>query len=172
MGANPSSLQGRDLPVDTVTWFDCAQFCQRLNQSRLGSRYQFRLPTEAEWEYACRAGSRTAYCFGDQSADLADYGWYLDNGNGTTHPVAQLKPNAWGLYDMHGNVVEWCQDSRVPFSSAAQADPLVTDNGFGRINRGGSAWQDATYLRSASRGSNPQQERRRYLGLRVVVVPR
>ena len=103
---------------------------------------------------------------------MPEYAWCSLNGGDQTQPVALLKPNAWGLYDMCGNVAEWCQDFRREYSAEAQTDPVVLDAGFGRVRRGGTPWEDAMYCRSASRVSNQQDERRRYLGFRVVVVPR
>ena len=170
IGANPSASKGSDLPVEMVNWNDCVQFCSFLNQSRLGVRFEFRLPSEAEWEYACRAGNRTAYSFGELSAELTEYAWCALNADQQTHPVAQLKANAWGLYDMNGNVAEWCQDFRRELPTQPQTDPLVLDGGFGRVRRGGTPWEDVSYCRSAARVSNPQDERRRYLGFRVVAV--
>ena len=122
MGAEPSVYEGPGRPVEMVSWVDCVEFCKRL--SALDGR-SYRLPTSAEWEYACRAGSTAAYCFGDDAGDLGGYAWYAANSgdgidtngrpvNGTTHPVGGKKPNAWGFHDMHGNVREWCQDEGTP----------------------------------------------------------
>ena len=105
MGKNPSGFKGDNRPVEEVSWEDVQEFIRRLNAREQGVTY--RLPTEAEWEYAARAGSTTAYSFGDDTLQLGEYAWYWENADGTTHPVGQLKPNAWGLYDMHGNVWEW-----------------------------------------------------------------
>ena len=93
-----------------VSWDDCQQFLGKLNAKVGTGAGKFALPTEAQWEYACRAGSTTRYCFGDDESQLGEYAWYDANSDSKTHPVGEKKPNAWGLYDMHGNVLEWCED--------------------------------------------------------------
>ena len=109
MGNNPSYFKGDNLPVEQVSWNDCQEFIRKLNLQEGGNKY--RLPTEAEWEYTCRAGTTTRFCFGDSESRLGDYAWYSSNSSSKTHPVSRKKPNVWGLYDMHGNVWEWCEDS-------------------------------------------------------------
>ncbi len=105
MGNNPSSFRGGSLPVETVSWDDVQNFIQILNTK--SGKNVYRLPTEAEWEYACRAGSTSVYYFGNDESQLGEYAWYDGNSGQTTHPVGQKKPNGWGLYDMYGNVWEW-----------------------------------------------------------------
>ena len=144
MGADPSrfSDSGPDAPVESVSWDDCQEFVRRLNASPAGgSGRLFRMPTEAEWEYAARAGSSTAYCFGDDPGLLGDHAWFGQDSGMKTHPVGLKKPNAWGLYDTHGNVWEWCADGYGSYPSASETDPLRPDSGAGRVGRGGG-WDD------------------------------
>ena len=127
LGGNGSSFKGPKNPVETVNWDFCQEFVKMLNLRFDRPAGKFRLPTEAQWEYACRAGSSTRYCFGNDEQQLDDYGWYSDKGSMLTHPVGLKKPNAWGLYDMHGNVMEWCADYwSERYNSRGRSDgPLV-----------------------------------------------
>ncbi len=150
----PAFEQKGDHPVVCISWPDAMAFCEWLSK-RDGRTY--RLPTEAEWEYACRAGTTTAYSFGDDESDVKGYGWYAGNSRGTTHPVGAKRPNPWGLFDLHGNVAEWCMDWYGTYPRSTLTDPSGPDRGSGRIIRGGS-WADdlhgeheAFNLRSASR---------------------
>jgi len=155
---DPSHFKGDNLPVELVTWHDCVEFCARLTQrerqaGRLPAGYAFRLPTEAEWEYACRAGTTTRYYTGDSESDLPRAGWYSGNSGEKTHPVGQKEPNAFGLYDMHGNVLEWCDDWYGPYSGEAQKDPRGPSSGSGRVFRGGW-YSGARNCRSANRNGH------------------
>jgi len=151
MGSNPSNFKGAKNPVEQVSWEDCQTFIRKLGEKVPG--YTFRLPTEAEWEYACRAGSSSEYCYGDDAGGLGEYAWYDGNSGSKTHPVGEKKPNAWGLYDMHGNVWEWCQDWYGNLDSNAATDPVGPSSGSYRVLRGGSWYDDAALCRSASRSS-------------------
>jgi formylglycine-generating enzyme required for sulfatase activity len=168
MGDNPSNFKGDDLPVEQVSWEDCQQFLAKLKE-KAGQGMICRLPTEAEWEYACRAGSRTEYCFGDDEGALGEYAWF--NLNSGTHPVGQKKPNAWGLYDMHGNVWEWCADwyNERYYANSPTDDPKGPDFGPVRVLRGGS-WDDfAGRVRSAYRSRPLPLGRYCSIGCRVVM---
>jgi len=151
VGDNPSYFKGDDLPVEQVSWDDVQKFIKKLNEKEGTDKY--RLPSEAEWEYACRAGTTTRYSFGDDESKLGDYGWYDENSDNKTHPVGQKKPNPWGLYDMHGNVWEWVQDMRNDCYDGAPTDGSARKSGDGadRVFRGGSWFGSAEYCRSASR---------------------
>jgi formylglycine-generating enzyme required for sulfatase activity len=156
-------------PVEGVSWEDACDFCKRLSAT---SDKTIRLPTEAEWEYACRAGSTTAYCFGDDESGLAEYAWYKSNSQ-HTHPVGEKKPNAWGLYDMHGNVDEWCQDWYSHYDARAVTDPQGPDQkdkrwgDEGHVIRGGPSYAKPAWCRSAFRHVKTTYGS---CGFRVVVV--
>jgi len=135
MGKNPSRFKGKDRPVEQVSWDDVQEFIQKLNQLT-GKRY--RLPTEAEWEYAARGGTS-----GDRYGNIEDIAWYDDNSGGSTQPVGVKQPNAYGLYDMLGNVWEWCQDWYGSYTSSAKTNPTGPSSGSGRVYRGGSWFDDA-----------------------------
>jgi len=147
MGNNPSRFKGPDLPVENVSWDDAQEFIQKLNQM-LGTD-SLRLPTEAEWEYACRAGTT-----GARYGELGEVAWYYDNSDQKTHPVGQKAPNAWGLYDMLGNVWEWCQDWHGSYPSGPVTDPTGPSAGSFRVDRGGSWRNYARGVRAALRGIN------------------
>lgn len=169
MGSNPSYFDDNPRnPVEWVSWNDCQEFIAMLNTLGIGT---FRLPTEAEWEYACRAGSTTRFPWGDDSgySRLGEYAWYSTNSNNTTRPVGQKKPNAWGLYDMHGNVWEWCSDWYADsYSSYAQTDPQGPATGSYRVGRGGRLDLTRQYCRSADRFSLTPSFAYYFLGFRLV----
>ena len=163
----PSFKQSGDHPVVNVDWYDTQAFCKWL--SRKTGRTVV-LPTEAQWEYACRAGSTTAFCFGDDEKDLGQYAWYDKNSDCKTHPVAQKKPNAWGLYDMHGNACQWCQDSYGDYDKGAATDPKGADAGSPRVLRGGSWYYLPWLCRAAHRHRGYPDIRLVNLGFRVAVL--
>jgi len=140
-------------PVESVSWEDAVMFCNRLSklpeEKKAGRVY--RLPTEAEWESACRAGTKTSFSFGESSMSLGDYAWYDENSNGQTHPVGEKTPNAWGLYDMQGNVWEWCSDWYGDYPKNSVTDPVGAKKGSHRVLRGGCWGSLAAHCRSAFR---------------------
>ncbi len=154
---NPSDFKGDDRPVESVSWHDVQTFIEKLNEKEGTDVY--RLPTEAEWEYAARAGTRTTYHFGDDDSQLGKYAWYWENAGRETHPVGKKEPNAWGLYDMYGNVWEWVSDwyEKYPTITAeateatAVVDPVGPVSGSNRVIRGGGWGHDARSCRSAFR---------------------
>jgi formylglycine-generating enzyme required for sulfatase activity len=183
MGKNPSwfSKSGKgkgktgkedtsQAPVENVSWNDAVEFCKRLSEKE---KREYRLPTEAQWEYACRAGSQTRWCFGDEKAGLGEYGWFEGNSGRRTHPVGQKKPNAWGLYDMHGNVWEWCRDwwGKDYYPKSPADDPPGPQAGARRVLRGGCWYIHAAHCRSAERFSFPPEIRGNCQGLRVSLAP-
>ncbi|MBE6425771.1 MAG: formylglycine-generating enzyme family protein, partial [Planctomycetaceae bacterium] len=163
MGTYPSYFKGAQNPVECVSWDDCQEFCRKLS-SKLNEEVS--LPTEAQWEYACRAGTTGAY-----AGDLSEMGWYDSNSGSKTHPVGQKKPNAWGLYDMHGNVWEWCQDWYGSYSTSPTSDPCNLDSSdWDRVCCGGSWSSNARRCRSASRGRSAPDDRDNDLGFRPVLA--
>ncbi|GHT35372.1 hypothetical protein FACS189427_04500 [Planctomycetales bacterium] len=197
MEYNPSiSTEQENCPVDGVGWYSAAEFCNKMSEAEeLPPYYElsqvkyrsnnsiesaevsvkggcgYRLLTEAEWEYVCRAGSITPWCFGDQVVDVPNYAWYFDNSLGETHPVGERKPNAWGLFDMHGNVMEWCFDWYGEFyyqqCGEEEENPQGPETGIAKVLRGG-AWQfGAEATRSAYRNSSPPDAVSSVIGFRV-----
>lgn len=171
--------KGDNYPVENVTWYDCRKFMEALN-NRYFAYGTFRLPTEAEWEYACRAATTTYFYWGDKMD--GNYCWYHDNAGGATHPVGQKKPNAWGLYDMSGNVWEWCDDWMAPYPADTVENPVGPGNGLIKVFRGG-AWNtyssktgDYWYYgggncRSGDRGGADPAYKFHFAGFRVALTP-
>ena len=187
MGTNPSYFSnpgdreddaaGRDTrhhPVEKLSWNDAVEFCRRLSalaEQKAGG-HVYRLPTEAEWEYACRAGSTTKWCFGDDCSQLCDYAWFRENSGDATFPVGQKRANAWGLYDMHGNVWEWCADTWHDGYRDTPADGSAWECGGTphRVVRGGSWHEPPDICRSAIRLKFAPAEGEDYVGFRVALA--
>jgi len=174
MNTNPSTFAdcGYNCPIEGISWNDTQTFISTLNSMGEGS---YTLPTEAQWEYAARAGSNKALSNGkiiDVSTDsnLDIMAWYTPNSSSTPHTVAQKKPNAWGLFDMHGNVYEWCQDWYDDYPTNSVADPFGPLTGTTRVYRGGSWDSYARYCRSANRSSNSPDNLYNYIGLRLLMT--
>ena len=168
MGGNPSHFKGAKRPVESVSWNACQEFLAKL-QERTGRK--FALPTEAQWEFACRAGTTTRWSFGDLDSRLGDYAWFGDVSGRTTHAVGKKQPNAWGLYDLHGNVAEWCADWYAKYRDArGQAtDPSGPAAGDSRVARGGAWGDDSGYLRSTYRNCNGPDGANEGIGLRCAM---
>ena len=162
MGERRGKFEGDSLPVEDISWKDAAAFCEKLSKAE-GKTY--RLPTEAEWEYACRAGAAGRFA----AEGLDDLAWYDSTSEGRTHAVGAKKPNAWGLYDMHGNVAEWCADCYGPYGGQEVADPKGPAEGKARVVRGGSWASFARGCRAASRSSTPAAYQLKFVGLRVLM---
>ena len=166
MGSNPSNFKGAKRPVEQVSWKDCQQFIQKLNQLT-GKR--FRLPTEAEWEFAARGGNKSRGYKYAGSNDIGSVAWYDGNSGDTTHDVATKQANELGLYDMSGNVWEWCQDWYSKYTRGAQSNPTGSQSGSYRLNRGGGWYYDARLCRSSCRLYYSPSHGIRNLGLRLAL---
>jgi formylglycine-generating enzyme required for sulfatase activity len=180
MAANPSHFQGDwDRPVERVNWKDATNYCGNLTAAeraagRLPAGYVYRLPTEAEWEYACRAGTTTRFSYGHDLnySQLGNYAWYASNSGSTTHAVGLKPPNAWGLYDMAGNVSEWCLDWYGGYLGGSVIDPTGAASGSDRVIRGGCWYSDGRDCRSANRGNYaPDGQLNSGIGFRAVLAP-
>ena len=180
IGKNPSYYQGAivgnenaDLPVEQVSWDDAVEFCKKLSElpEEKNAGRVYRLPTEAQWEYACRAGSKTAYSFDDEEGLLYEHGWFNRNSSDRTHTVGLLEPNAWGLYDMHGNVWEWCSDRYGEYPKGALSDPTGPKEGSYRVSRGGGWLSGAAGCRSAYRYWDYPSLRDGIIGFRLALSP-
>lgn len=170
-GTNPSKFKGQDLPVDSVSWVEAVDYCKKLTEMEraaglITSRQVYRLPTEAEWEYAARAGSTAA-----RHGDLDDIAWWQGNSELRTRPVKTKQPNAWGLYDMIGNLWEWCSDWRGPYSPTPAKNPPGPTSGTDRVERGGSWASPVEHCRAAMRNSFVPTLRDRSVGFRAVLAP-
>jgi formylglycine-generating enzyme required for sulfatase activity len=179
MKSNPSWFKGNlNRPVEGVSWKEALAYCARVTEleqsaGRIPAGYEYRLPTEAEFEYVARAGATTRYFFGDDPAgtQLGDYAWYDKNSEKTTHPVGEKKPNPFGLYDIHGNVWEWCLDWYGTFyPGGIVSHPTGPKSGEGRVFRGGGWDYDASSCRAAYRNYFSPVQTRNYLGFRIVLA--
>ncbi|QDU97664.1 SUMF1/EgtB/PvdO family nonheme iron enzyme [Lignipirellula cremea] len=189
MGAEPwrddddDFQEGPEYPATYVSWDDAVAFCRNLTKQehsagRLAQGWRYALPTEAQWEYACRAGTTTAYSFGDDPALLGDYAWFIENawdlGEEYAHEVRLKKPNAWNLYDMHGNACEWCADywhhREIP-NLSPQSDPTGPTEDLGRVLRSGCGYKEAHYCRSSFRDGTLPTDRGDSLTFRLAAIP-
>jgi formylglycine-generating enzyme required for sulfatase activity len=170
MGNNPAHFKGDTRPVEMVSWDDTMAFCKKLTEQeqaagRLPAVWKFSLPTSAQWEYACRAGTT-----GDYAGEVDAMAWYDTNSDDMTHPVAQKQPNPWGLYDMHGNVYQWCLDWTGSYTDEAETDPTGPATGSNRVMRGGAWDVGAPQCRSAGRVGDDHRSRFYSLGFRLALV--
>ena len=166
MGVNPSKWLSIDRPVDNVSWIDAYEFCSKLSSM---TGYNFTLPTEAEWEYAARGGHKATVTKYSGSSNVNDVAWCSGHGGDGSHPVGRLYPNELGIYDMSGNVWEWCLDWYGEYSSSTQTDPKGPSTGTDRVFRGGSWGSLAKYCRVVNRGFYKPAVRSHNYGFRVVI---
>lgn len=171
MGNNPSKFTGDPhLPVDSVSWRATQSFLQTLNQRSEPTENPYRLPSEAEWEFACRAGSRSKFFFGEDPAELVDYAWFEKNAGKRTHPVAEKLPNPWNLYDLYGNVWEWVQDRYADYPVLDVTDPTGPEKGSQRVLRGGCYLIGDYRCHSVARGLNSQAKAKPAYGFRLAMT--
>lgn len=171
MGMNPARFQGANRPVEKVSWDNANEFCRRLSAlpAEKSAGRVYRLLREDEWEFACRAGSTTAYSFGEDVSQADRYAWFKDNSGGQTHVVAEKLPNDWGLFDMHGNVFEWCEIEPAGDHRFLTVDSKGLQESFGQVYRGGAWINLPDRIRSASRSVYKTTLRYHYLGFRVAI---
>jgi formylglycine-generating enzyme required for sulfatase activity len=172
MGNTPSDFKGDDLPVEMMSWNDAAAFCEKFNEMKrdtLTAGYHYTLPTKAPWEYACRAGATTQFCYGDDKNQRVQYEWYDDNSSSKTHPVGEKLPNGWGLYDMHRNVWEWCLDWKGDYTGGSVLGPQGPQSCTKRVYRGGSWFNFARNCRSMYRSRHRPDGKDPNLGFRVAL---
>jgi formylglycine-generating enzyme required for sulfatase activity len=175
LGRNPSHFKGDpQRPVEKVRFTEAQEYCAAVTRreaqaGRLPSGYAYRLPSEAEWEYACRAGTTNLFSFGNAETDADAYAWTLENSDSTSHPVGLKRPNPWGLYDMHGNVWEWCSDWFEPFPATPLVDPVGPPRGTFKVFRGGSWNMTADFTRSPNRFMMSPTNGIHYVGFRLAL---
>lgn len=166
MGNNPSGFKGTKLPIESVSWNEAQEFIRKLNDI---TGKKFRMPTEAEWEYAARGGNRSkGYKYSGSDA-LSDVAWHSKNGGYMTHEIGRKKPNELGLYDMAGNVWEWCQDLYGSYSSDSKTNPTGSSSGSTRVARGGSWISNERYCRLSYRNYEPENKKSAEIGLRLAL---
>jgi formylglycine-generating enzyme required for sulfatase activity len=177
MGQNPSHFAGdTNRPVEKLSFYDAQAYCAALtarerSAGRLPPGFEYRLPSEAEWEYACRAGTTNAYSFGDDPQLAEAFAWTSENSDATPHPVGLKRPNPWGLYDMHGNVWEWCLDWFAPYPATPAVDPVGPATGKFKVFRGGGWNQEVPFARSANRFMMSPSNGIYFVGFRVALGP-
>jgi formylglycine-generating enzyme required for sulfatase activity len=177
LGRNPSHFPGDpNRPVEKVTFIDASAYCSAITQrerqaKHLPMDYEYRLPSEAEWEYACRAGTTNFFSFGDDPSTADQFAWTAENSEATTHPVGLKRPNPWGLYDMHGNVWEWCLDWFEPYPALALTNPVGPASSKFKVFRGGGWNQDIEYARSSNRFMMAPSNGIHFVGFRLALGP-
>jgi len=177
LGRNPSHFTGdSNRPVEKVTFLEASAYCSTLSQreraaGRLPATFEYRLPYEAEWEYACRAGTTNLFSFGNETTAADQFAWTAENSDATTHPIGLKRPNPWGLHDMHGNVWEWCRDWYEGYPAAPVTDPTGPANAKGKVFKGGGWNQNIEYARSANRFGMSPSNGIHFVGFRLALAP-